>query len=83
MLQLFEGQVVQHFLKILRELGHKSRNLQEGVHSDRQSEVVSLGEDLYSVGEVALPTNSFLERGGCSSSDIDLSIKKRDRYQLR
>ena len=78
MFQLDLGEILEHIEPVFVELADEARDVEIGVHSVAQREVVSLGQDFDSVGERALPTHSFLESCTCCSSTIDFSVEETD-----
>ena len=75
MRQLHKREVTEHALQVLRELTDKAGHVHEGVGSVAQREVVSLGQDLNSVGERSLTTNGFLESSTSSSAAVNFSVE--------
>ena len=67
---------------VLLKLPNEAAYIQESIDSVRESEVISFSEDLDTVREGALSTNSLLEGRTCSSSAIDLAIEQADIDKL-
>jgi len=68
--------VVDEGGEVGRELGHEAGDVQVGVYTVREGEVVGFGEDLDTVGEVALTAHTFLEGRTCGTTTVDFTIKK-------
>jgi hypothetical protein len=75
MLQLLEGQVVQHRFEVLWELGDKACNVEIRVHSVAHCKVVSFSQNLDSMWERSLASYSLLESSAGCSPNVDFSVE--------
>ena len=67
--------MVEHRLEVLLKLSDKAGDIQVGVNSVGQGEVICFCKDLDSMRESTLSSHSFLEGRGGSPSAVDLSVE--------
>ena len=70
--------MLDHALEVVGELADEAGDVQVGVGSVGQGEVVGFGQDFDTVWEdTALAAHTLLERSRRSAPNINLSIKQR------
>ena len=74
--------MVQHFFDVLWELSHKAGDIDESVDTVRKREVISFGQDLNTVREGALATDSLLESSARCPPNVDLTIEQAHNDEL-
>ena len=81
-LKLCESQMVQHFSDVFWELSHEAGDINESVYTVRKREVISFGQDLNTVREGTLATDSLLESSARCSPNVDLTIEQAHNDEL-